>query len=91
MPETLKDDNTTKISHSNMKYAQVIHAQSFGPPSSAPKTRRLNTKTPIQPTEVEKKTSKEKLSPSAFSICNGSLYAMMLYIVSMSHGMPMPT
>lgn len=59
-----------------MKYTQVTHAQGYGPPSSAPKVSRLNTKTPIQPTEVEKKTSKVKLSPSAFSTRSGSLYAM---------------
>ena len=74
-----------------MKYTQVIHAQSLGPPSSAPKTRRLKTKTEIHPTEVEKKTSKEKLSPPAFWIRRGSLYAMKLYKVSISHGTPMPT
>lgn len=73
IPETLREDNTTKIIQSNMKYTQVIQAQTFGPPSSAPNVRRLNTRTAIQPTEVQKKTSKEKLSPPAFSIRNGSL------------------
>ena len=65
-PETLSDDSTTKIIHNNMKNAQVIHAQSLGPPSSAPKIIRLKTKTEIHPTEVEKKTINEKLSPPAF-------------------------
>lgn len=91
MPETLREDNTTKISHSNIKYAQVTQAQTFGPPSSAPNVKRLNTKTPIQPTEVQKKTSKEKLSPCAFCMRSGSLYAMKLYNVSMSQGIPIPT
>lgn len=91
MPETLREESTTKIIHSNMKYTQVIQAQSFGPPSSAPNVRRLYTRTPIQPTEVEKNTSKEKLSPSAFSILSGSLYTKKLYAVLISHGTPMPT
>ena len=91
MPETLREDTTTKITQSNMKYTEVTQAQSFGPPSSAPNVRRLNTRTPIQPTEVEKKTSKEKLSPAALLIRRGSLYAMKLYAVSISHGTPMPT
>lgn len=91
MPETLREDSTTKIIQSNMKYTQVIQAQCLGPPSSAPNVRRLNTRTAMHPTEVEKKTSKEKLSPSAFWIRSGSLYAMKLYAVSISHGMPMPT
>lgn len=47
MPETFRDDNTTKISQSNMKY---------------PKVRHRNTNTPRQPTDVAKNTSKEKLS-----------------------------
>lgn len=76
IPETLRDDSTTNMSHKNMKNMQVTHAQTFGPPSSAPRVSRLNTKTPIHATEVEKKTSKEKLSPSALSIRSGSLYAM---------------
>ncbi|KAK2403600.1 magnesium/proton exchanger [Trifolium repens] len=90
-PETLSEDSTTKIIQSSMKNAQVIHAQSLGPPSSAPKTIRLRTKTDIHPTEVAKKTINEKLSPPAFSIRRGSLYAMKLYKVSISHGTPMPT
>lgn len=53
----------------------VTHAQSLGPPSSPPKIRRLYIKTPMQPTDVAKNISKEKLSPPAFSIRNGSLYA----------------
>lgn len=90
-PETLSEDSTTKIIHRNMKNTAVIHAQSLGPPSSAPKTRRLTTKTEIHPTEVQKKTINEKLSPPAFWIWRGSLYAMKLYKVSISHGTPMPT
>lgn len=65
-PETLSEDKTTKMSQSNIKYTQVIQAQSLGPPSSAPKTRRLITKTAIHPKEVAKKTSNEKLRPDAF-------------------------
>lgn len=61
-----------------MKYTHVTQAQTLGPPSSAPNTSRLSIKTAIHPTEVEKKTSKEKLSPSAFSIRSGSPYAMKL-------------
>lgn len=91
MSETLREDNTTNTSHRNIKNILVSHAQSLGPPSSAPNIRRLSTKTIIQPTEVEKKTSKEKLSPFAFSIRSGSPYAMKLYNVSISHGTPMPT
>jgi hypothetical protein len=90
-PETLREDSTTKIIHSSMKNAQVTHAQSLGPPSSAPKTIRLTIKTEIHPTEVAKKTISEKLSPPAFWIRRGSLYAMKLYKVSISHGTPMPT
>ena len=90
MSETLREDNTTKISQSNIKYTEVTQAHSLGPPSSAPKVRRLNTRTAMQPTEVAKKTSREKLSPLALLIRKGSLYAMKLYAVSMSHGMPMP-
>jgi hypothetical protein len=90
MPETLREDRTTKIIQSNMKYTHVTQAQSLGPPSSAPNVRRLYTRTAIHPTEVQKKTSKEKLSPSALLIRSGSLYAMKLYAVSISHGMPMP-
>lgn len=91
MPETLREDSTTKIIQSNMKNTQVIHAQSFGPPSSAPNVRRLITRTAIQPTEVAKNTSNEKLRPAAFSIRSGSLYTKKLYAVSISHGTPMPT
>lgn len=91
MPETLREERTTKIIQSNMKYTQVTQAQSLGPPSSAPNVTRLYTRTAIHPTEVAKKTSKEKLSPSAFWIRNGSLYTTKLYAVSISHGMPMPT
>ena len=91
MPETLREESTTNTIQSNMKNTLVTQAQNLGPPSSAPSVRRLSTKTEIQPTEVEKNTSKEKLSPSAFSIRNGSLYAMKLYAVSINHGMPMPT
>lgn len=78
MPETFRDDNTTNMTQSIMKYAQVIQAQTLGPPSSPPNTSRLSTKTEIHPTEVEKKTSNEKLSPFAFSICKGSPYAIKL-------------
>lgn len=78
MPETLRDDNTTNINQSSIKYAQVIQAQTLGPPSSAPNTIRLSTKIEMQQTDVEKKTSKEKLSPRAFSICRGSPYAIKL-------------
>lgn len=74
-----------------MKNTNVIHAQSLGPPSSAPKIIRLITKTEIHPTEVEKKTINEKLSPPASWILRGSLYAMKLYKVSISHGTPIPT
>lgn len=74
--ETPREDSTTNISHNNMKNMQVTHAQTLGPPSSAPIVSRLNTKTPMQATEVEKKTSREKLSPFALFIRNGSLYAM---------------
>lgn len=91
MPETLREDSTTKISQSNMKNTKVIQAQSLGPPSSAPNVRRLITRTAIQPTEVEKNTSKEKLRPAAFSIRSGSLCTKKLYAVSISHGTPMPT
>lgn len=91
IPETLREDNTTKIIQRNMKYTEVTQAQSLGPPSSAPNVIRLYTKTAIHPTEVAKKTSKEKLSPSAFLILSGSLYAIKLYAVSISQGMPMPT
>lgn len=73
MPETLREESTTKIIQSNMKYTQVTQAQNLGPPSSAPRVRRLNTRTAMQPTEVEKNTSREKLSPSAFWIPKGSL------------------
>jgi len=90
-PETLSEDSTTKIIHNNMKKAQVIHAQSLGPPSSAPKIIRLKTKTDIHPTEVQKKTIREKLSPPALWIRRGSRYAMKLYKVSISHGTPIPT
>lgn len=89
--ETLREESTTKINQSKMKNAQVIHAQSLGPPSSAPNVRRLITRTAIQPTEVEKNTSSEKLRPAAFSIRSGSLYTKKLYAVSISHGTPMPT
>jgi len=90
-PETLSEDSTTKIIHNNMKKEQVIHAQSLGPPSSAPKIIRLKTKTDIHPTEVQKKTINEKLSPPAFWIRRGSRYAMKLYKVLISHGTPIPT
>lgn len=78
IPETFREDKTTNMSQSNMKYAHVTQAQTRGPPSSPPNTIRLTTKIEIQPTEVEKKTSNEKLSPSAFSIRRGSPYAMKL-------------
>lgn len=65
MPETLREDRTTKIIQSNMKYMQVIQAQSLGPPSSAPNISLLTIRTEIQPIEVMKKTSKQKLSPPA--------------------------
>lgn len=91
MPETRREERTTNIIQSNMKNTLVTQAQILGPPSSAPSVRRLITNTIIQPTEVEKNTSREKLSPPAFCIRNGSLYAMKLYAVSISHGMPMPT
>lgn len=77
-PETLREDSTTKISQSNMKYTHVTQAQILGPPSSAPSVKRLYTSTPIQPTEVAKKTSNEKLNPSAFSILKGCLYTKKL-------------
>lgn len=73
-----------------MKYTQVSQAQTLGPPSSAPKVRRLNTKTAIQAIDVAKKTSNEKLRSPALSIFNGLLYAMKLYNVLMSQGMPIP-
>ncbi|MFS7901675.1 hypothetical protein Hanom_Chr01g00002421 [Helianthus anomalus] len=91
MPETLREDKTTNTSQSIMKYAQVIQAQTRGPPSSPPNTTLLSTKTEIHPTEVEKKTNNEKLNPDAFSIYNGSPYAIKLYAVSISHGTPIPT
>lgn len=91
IPETLSEESTTNIIQSNMMNTEVTQAQNLGPPSSAPSVRRLNTRTPIQPTEQQKNTSKEKLSPSAFFIVNGSPYAIKLYAASISHGMPMPT
>lgn len=90
-PKTLREDNTTKINHKSIKYADVSQAHILGPPSSAPIVRRLNTRTAIQPAEVTKKTRREKLSPAAFSTRNGSPYAMKLYVVSISQGTPIPT
>ena len=89
--ETLREDSTTKMSQSNMKKMHVTQAQSLGPPSSAPNVRRLNTSTAMQATEVEKNTSNEKLRPAASFIFRGSLYAMKLYAVFISHGTPIPT
>ena len=66
MPETLREESTTKIIQSNMKYTNVTQAQNLGPPSSAFSVKRLNTRTAIQPIEAQKKTSNEKLSPAAF-------------------------
>lgn len=74
-----------------MKKIHVIQAQTLGPPSSAPNVRRLNTSTIMQATEVEKNTNKLKLKPPASFIFNGSLYAMKLYVVLISHGTPIPT
>lgn len=73
IPDTLREESTTKIIQSSIKYTEVTQAQSFGPPSSAPSVRRLNTRTAMQPTEVQKNTSNEKLSPSAFWTRKGSL------------------
>lgn len=78
MPETLREESTTKIIQSNMKYTNVTHAQILGPPSSAFSVKRLSTRTAIQPIEVQKKTSNEKLSPAAFWMRNGSLYMKKL-------------
>lgn len=89
--ETLREESTTKMSQSNMKKKHVTQAQSLGPPSSAPNVRRLNTSTAMQATEVEKNTSKLKLRPAASFIFSGSLYAMKLYVVLISHGTPIPT
>lgn len=69
----------------------VNQAQCLGPPNSAPRVRRRKTRTAIHPAEVIKKTTKEKLSPDAFWIFRGSLYAMKLYAVLINHGMPIPT
>lgn len=73
IPETLRDESTTNMSHKDIKYILVTQAQNFGPPSSAPKMIRRSTNTDIHPTEVQKKTTKEKLRPAAFWIYRGSL------------------
>uniref|UniRef100_A0A0A8XTA5 ATMHX n=1 Tax=Arundo donax TaxID=35708 RepID=A0A0A8XTA5_ARUDO len=73
IPETLREENTTKTTQRIMKYTDVIQAHSLGPPSSAPSTMRRRTKTVIQPNDVAKKTRREKLRPSALSMYRGSL------------------
>ena len=72
IPETLKEENTTKTTQRAIKYTDVAQAHNLGPPSSAPSTMRRRTKTVIQPNDVAKKTRREKLRPAALSMYSGS-------------------
>jgi hypothetical protein len=70
IPETLREDSTTKTTQRTMKYTDVAH--SLGPPSSVPSIMRRRTKTAIQPNDVAKKTTREELRPAALSMYSGS-------------------